>query len=140
MYFSGNDVEIIVDHVLTLDAPIFQFQLSRAKLPIYGYKSTRFDAIANGEELIQGQFVLNFKQSAELFYFKTGKVLGRPYAKPQDIVDLHFNRIDIYYNNTQASLKAAYDTTSREPKSLTTLYLMFTYRLWDNLLVLEANP
>jgi len=114
MYFSGNDVEIIIDHNLVLDVPLFQFQVSRSKLPIYGYKSTRFDAIANGEELVQGQFVLNFKYSAELYYYKTGKILDQPHASPQDLVDLHFDRIDMFYTDTKEALGLANNSISND--------------------------
>lgn len=106
MYFSGSDVAIVAvtddGRDIQLDSPFFQFQVSRAKLPIYGYKSVRFDTVANGEELVQGQFLLNFNDSAALSYFSDIMPLKRNAdsntLKEQDLVDVHFTKINIYYS------------------------------------------
>lgn len=106
MYFSGSNVSIVATadngDYIELDAAFFQFQASRAKLPIYGYKSTRFDTVADGEELVQGQFLLNFDAAGQLAAFAAEHKFEHNPASldPQDLVNTHLTRIDLYYSKS----------------------------------------
>lgn len=67
-FFSGCDVavyfgDIYIDEVINLD-----FTLQEKKMPIFGYASYTFDAIAHGVRLIEGTFSIVFKESG---YLKT---------------------------------------------------------------------
>jgi len=65
-FFSGCDVgiyfgDLYIDEVINLE-----FSLQETKMPIYGYASYTFDAIAHGARIIQGNFSIVFKESGYL--------------------------------------------------------------------------
>lgn len=60
-YFSNADVKIYFGDIWIDDATSFSFSLQEQVLPIYGYHSYTYDAIARGNRLIQGAFSINFK-------------------------------------------------------------------------------
>jgi hypothetical protein len=61
-YFSGADVNLFFGDIWVDEAISLNFQLQEEVLPIYGYASYTFDAVARGRRLIQGSFGINFKQ------------------------------------------------------------------------------
>lgn len=62
-YFSGSDVyisfaNIPIDEIVTL-----QVVLQEPLVPIYGYGSYTYDAVARGGRIVTGAFRINFKES-----------------------------------------------------------------------------
>ncbi|PVC75071.1 hypothetical protein C2I27_04075 [Priestia megaterium] len=59
-YFSNADVKLYFGDIWIDDATSIAIQLQEDLMPIYGYNSYTFDAIARGKRLVQGQFSINF--------------------------------------------------------------------------------
>lgn len=60
-YFSNADVKIYIGDIWVDDATSIAFQLQEQVMPIYGYNSFTYDAVARGQRFVQGQFTVNFK-------------------------------------------------------------------------------
>lgn len=59
-YFSGADVHLYFGDIFVDEITNISFQLQEEVMPIYGYHSYTFDAVARGKRLVQGQFAINF--------------------------------------------------------------------------------
>lgn len=66
MYFSGKDAAIYINQNFIHDAVTFEFSETQQKLPVYGYKSVLWDDVLLGDIMIQGGFMINMKQPADL--------------------------------------------------------------------------
>jgi hypothetical protein len=60
-YFSGSDVNIFFGKIWVDEIVNLSYSLTEQVLPIYGYNSFTYDAIARGRRIIEGQFTINFK-------------------------------------------------------------------------------
>jgi hypothetical protein len=67
-YYSGSQITVWFGNILIDDIYSIQWVRTQNKMPIYGYASQNFDAIANGTVLIQGNFVINFRQQNYMSY------------------------------------------------------------------------
>lgn len=65
-FYSGSQITVWFGNILIDDIVSIQWQRMQNKRPIYGYASQKFDAVAKGTVLIQGNFVVNFRQSGYL--------------------------------------------------------------------------
>ncbi len=59
-YFSGADVKLYFGDIWVDEVTTITFQLQEEVMPIYGYHSYTYDAIARGKRLVQGSFGINF--------------------------------------------------------------------------------
>lgn len=59
-YFSGADMHIYFGDIWVDDITSLEFTLQEETLPIYGYNSYTFDALARGRRQIMGAFTMNF--------------------------------------------------------------------------------
>lgn len=59
-YFSNADVKLYFGDIWVDEVVSIGFQLQEDVLPIYGYNSYTFDAVARGKRIIQGSFGINF--------------------------------------------------------------------------------
>jgi hypothetical protein len=66
-YFSGADVYLMFNNVMVDEIVSLEFNLQEQSIPIYGYASFTYDAIAHGARLVTGSFTINFK---ETFYIR----------------------------------------------------------------------
>jgi len=64
-YFSGANIKLYFGSH-ELDAVGVSYQISYSKQPIYSYFSRKFDAVLDGKHLVQGKFVINFKNPKEI--------------------------------------------------------------------------
>jgi hypothetical protein len=62
-YFAGNDVYISINNTPIDEVVDLEFQLTEQKVPIYGYASHTWDAIATGTRAVVGRFTINFKET-----------------------------------------------------------------------------
>lgn len=62
-YFSGCDVSIYFGDVWIDEINSLEFKLVENKVPIYGYNSYTWDAVAYGARMVSGSFVLNFREA-----------------------------------------------------------------------------
>lgn len=61
-YFSGSQTSIFIGDIWVDDILEISFNDSYSAKPIFGYGSTWYDHVAEGRELIQGQFTINFRE------------------------------------------------------------------------------
>ena len=81
-YYSGSQITIWFGNILIDDIYSIQWARSQGKRPIYGYASQQFDAVAKGTVIIQGNFVVNFRQRGYLpAVFKQIESLYKVYNK-----------------------------------------------------------
>lgn len=66
-YFSGSQVSVYIGDVWVDEVVMLDYTVSENRAPIYGYASRRFDAVTNGNILVQGSFAINFKESGYLY-------------------------------------------------------------------------
>lgn len=67
-YYSGSQITVWFGNIYIDDIYSIQWVRTQNKMPIYGYASQTFDAIAKGTVLVQGNFVINFRQEGYMSY------------------------------------------------------------------------
>lgn len=66
-YFSGSDVYIFFNNKMIDQIVSLQFNLNENIVPIYGYASYTYDAVARGTRIVQGSFRINFVENMYLY-------------------------------------------------------------------------
>lgn len=61
-FFSGSDAKVYLGDIYVEDIITIQYNVTQSKVPIYGYASQLFDAIAKGQVLVEGTLAINFKE------------------------------------------------------------------------------
>jgi hypothetical protein len=61
-FYSGSQISVWFGDIFLDDINSIQWVRTQNKTPIYGYASQMFDAVAKGTVLIQGSFMINFRQ------------------------------------------------------------------------------
>lgn len=61
-YFCGANVSISFNGNEQFDIAGISYQITDSSTPIYGYASRTFDAVAPGQKLVRGNFVVNFTE------------------------------------------------------------------------------
>ena len=59
-YFSGANVFVRLNGMPALETAGITYSVQESTAPIYGYSSRIFDAVAMGQKIIRGSFVINF--------------------------------------------------------------------------------
>ena len=62
-YFSGIDCYISFNNIPIDEIVSMEFTLQEPIIPIYGYASYTYDAVAHGSRIVTGSFTINFKES-----------------------------------------------------------------------------
>jgi hypothetical protein len=62
-YFTGIDVYVSFDNIIIDQIVTIQMALQEPVIPIYGYASYTYDAVAHGARLVNGAFRVNYKES-----------------------------------------------------------------------------
>lgn len=65
-YFSGTDAKVFFGDVWVDDIVTIQYSVNQNKIPIYGYASQLYDAIARGTVIVQGSLTIAFKEMGYL--------------------------------------------------------------------------
>lgn len=66
-YFTGSQASIWIDDIWVDEVFGISFSASQSILPIFGYASSLFDAVARGKVLVQGVFEINFVDEGYLY-------------------------------------------------------------------------
>lgn len=66
-YFCGANVIVSVNDMPLLEAAGISYQAQDSKMPIYGYSSRHYDAVAQGQVIIQGTLLVNYVHQDYLF-------------------------------------------------------------------------
>jgi len=67
-YFTGTQASIWVGNVWVTECFGLSFSATQNIIPVFGYASTTFDAVAKGKVLVQGSFEINFVDEGYLYY------------------------------------------------------------------------
>lgn len=67
-YFTGTQASIWIGETWVAECFGISFSASQNIIPIFGYASNTFDAVAKGRVLVQGQFEINFIDEGYLYY------------------------------------------------------------------------
>ncbi len=65
-YFSGIDAKVFFGDVWVDDIITIQYTVSQNKIPIYGYASQLYDAVARGTVIVNGSVTIAFKEMGYL--------------------------------------------------------------------------
>jgi len=65
-YFSGIDAKVFFGDVWVDDIVTIQYTVSQNKVPIYGYASQLYDAVARGTVIVNGSLTIAFKEMGYL--------------------------------------------------------------------------
>lgn len=65
-YFTGADVTLYIGRIKLVDIAAISYQVTEQLLPIYGYASRTFDAMARGTRLVTGQLMIPYKSAKGL--------------------------------------------------------------------------
>lgn len=66
-YFCGANVIVSVNSMPILEAAGISYQAQDSKMPIYGYSSRHYDAVASGQVIISGTLLVNYVHQDYLF-------------------------------------------------------------------------
>jgi len=66
-YFCGANVTLSVEGLPLLEAAGINYEVTDSRMPIYGYSSRHYDAVAEGQVLVQGTLLVNFVHQDYLF-------------------------------------------------------------------------
>jgi hypothetical protein len=67
-YFSGVDCYIAFNNIVIDEIVTLQFGVQEPIIPIYGYASYTYDAVAHGARIVSGSLAITFKES---FYIRS---------------------------------------------------------------------
>jgi hypothetical protein len=59
-YFCGANVVIEIEDFPILEAVGLSMNIKESQMPIYGYSSRHFDAVARGQVIVQGSLLINY--------------------------------------------------------------------------------
>ena len=65
-FYCGCNVSVFFGGIWVDDIVTMQYTSAQSKVPLYGYASQQFDAVAQGQFLIQGNFTIAFKETGYL--------------------------------------------------------------------------
>ena len=78
-YFCGANVTVDVEGMPVLEVAGISYNIMDSAQPIYGYCSRLFDAVAPGQQIVQGSIVINFVNPDYLFNsINRGRGMGAP--------------------------------------------------------------
>lgn len=123
-YFSGANVIIRVGGQPILEVAGISYQETDTQMPIYGYGSRFFDAVAPGQKIIRGSFVINFVRPDYLAYaIARGRDLEQggvsSYNPGKNIGDLlNRSRRNALDSNPNTGNQSIYQTSSETYKSM----------------------
>lgn len=67
-YFCGANILVQLGDMVVTEAVAISYSIEENKLPIFGYASRHFDAVASGNVLVRGTLLINFVDQNYLYY------------------------------------------------------------------------
>lgn len=124
-YYTGSQASIWVGDIMVEEVFGIHFQATQNIVPIWGYASPFFDAVARGKVLIHGAFTINFIDEGYLYWIlhkanadravinndpanPSAKIINGPNDPPSDI--LRLMTIESSDTDRASSLAAILDT------------------------------
>lgn len=103
-YFSGANCFVKINGMPALEMAGISYQVQESTQPIYGYSSRIFDAVAIGQKIVRGNFVINFispNYLARMIDVSRAKInveaIATSYTKYKDIDNLVSESMDAKY-------------------------------------------
>lgn len=131
-YFCGANIVVQVEDFPVLEAVGISYQAQESKMPIYGYSSRHFDAVARGQVIVQGSLAINYVQQDYLFHairlgLNKKKVQVDGFGSPnQDLLEL----ADIMKENDAVRDEIFQELVRNYPENIR-LAQAFKQRHWD---------
>jgi hypothetical protein len=75
-YFASNQALIFIGPYLLDEALAVSYKLEQRKVPIYGYASQYFDAVAAGKVIVSGTVTINYLDSAYMYLAMAEAIVG----------------------------------------------------------------
>jgi hypothetical protein len=122
-YFQAAQARMYIGNLFIDELNLCQFQLMDNKIPVYGYRSRFFDAMAQGHSLVQGQLAVNFVSEGYMytvlkeFQNKISAKASLPSGVTEETAQQIQNLMQSRSTTTDATMLAAIDT---QLKSLAT--------------------
>ncbi len=131
-YFSGSQASIFIGDLWVDDISDWQYQIDCSSAPIYGYGDQFYSHVAGGKVLVQGSFVVNFREPNYLWAILARndfrkkradlkqdplkqKNLGRASsAAPTDVSFLSDKRVNLDYFFNATNTNEATDALKKE--------------------------
>ena len=66
-YFCGANVVVEADGQPLFEAAGISYRINESRVPLYGYSSRHFDAVARGQVLVQGSIIINYVHQDYLY-------------------------------------------------------------------------
>ena len=95
-YFCGANVTVSIEEMPVLEAAGISYQIEETKMPLYGYSSRHYDAVARGQVLVRGTLLINFVHQDYLFkaiQLGTGHIESKVIQEPLIPVDSDIVRL-----------------------------------------------
>lgn len=141
-YFCGANVVVAIEGMELHEAAGISFGVQESKMPLYGYSSRHFDAIARGQVLVQGSLLVNYIHQDYLYRaIQTGREqvseivstvqnsvdpnAATTFTAEQAVQDLHFAL------QNEAEAQAFADTILQDPSQNQQLIAAFQGNYWD---------
>ena len=110
-YFCGANVKISFNGLMDHDVAGISYEVIDSTAPVYGYSSRVFDAVAPGQKLVRGSFVVNFKSyrflTAQLMATKFKVSRSQAYQAFDNAIDLTgITGYDMAYQEHAAHIEA----------------------------------
>ena len=67
-YYTGSQISVWFGDIWVDDIMTIRWQYNQEKRPLFGYASQHFDAVARGQVIVQGDFVINFREKGYISY------------------------------------------------------------------------
>jgi len=67
-YFSGANVVLEIEGKPVIQCAGISYEARESKIPVYGYSSRFFDAVARGQVVVQGTFIINYVHQDYLYW------------------------------------------------------------------------
>jgi hypothetical protein len=112
-FFSGANIGVWMGSTLLSEAVGIEFSLSQAKRPVWGWASSRYDAVAQGVVQCSGMMYLNFRQAHLLTSLIDNAQRAPAAAETLEDVPLH-SRANVSYQ--------LHDLSSTQIEDLQDLY------------------
>ena len=109
-YYTGAQVRIYFGHILIDEITSIEWSGNSTKRPVYGYASKQFDAVAQGQYIIQGQFLMPFKEVGYL-----------------NLVKQQLNNISGYSDKILSNIKNQRATKVKIPKDMRSFFSLKTF-------------
>jgi hypothetical protein len=118
-YFSGANVVVEVEGQPLLECAGLSCSIRETKMPIYGYSSRHYDAVARGQVIVQGMMLINYVDNNYVFNaLEYGLIQQGAIADFQSgIASSRFDRLDDALVENGSNMKEIISFIENDPTS-----------------------